>query len=243
MAFPTLIFVHGGWSGEWVWEKLAPHLIERQIPHHTLDLPGSGANKKMPWRVSMNDYIHAINALAENVDGPVALVGHSAGGFPVSQAASVAPEKYSALVYLAAHLPVSGERLAAFAMNDKGSEMSKAVKFDLISGVLRLAPEISRDILYHDYPGSDLDDLMTKHGPEPLRPGISKVSLSEQFADTPKHYIQCQNDRAISLDYQQFMCDRYNLTPAAVLATGHMPMFVDPALLADALVRVLGEVT
>lgn len=81
MVFLILIFVYGGWLGEWVWDKFILYLIDRQILYCMFDFFGFGVNKKMFWWVLMNDYIYVINVFVENVDGLVVLVGYLVGGF------------------------------------------------------------------------------------------------------------------------------------------------------------------
>ena len=68
------------------------------------------------------------------------------------------------------------------------------------------------------------------------------MKLTPTFHATPKYYIQCAHDRAISPGFQQRMCARYDLTPSAVLDCGHMPMFTAPEAMAGALRAILDEV-
>lgn len=235
MPQPTLLLIHGGWSGAWVWEQLTPELDARNIAWRAIDLPGCGARRRFGWTVSLNDYATAVLDAANNIDGPVVLTGHSSGGMSISQAAANAPERFEALIYLAAFLPKNGERLMHLTRKNLTPEFGSMPRPNVLTGHLTLSPERSRTPLYHDCPSHLIEDALPKHGPEPLRPGMTKVRLGPSFDAVPKHYVYCTNDRAITLDGQKWMADRYALASETSVETGHMPMFANPSGLADVL--------
>lgn len=232
-----MVLVHGGWGGASAWDNLVPALAERGVESVAVELPGRGPNSTNGWRVSLADYGDAINAATGGE--PAILVGHSAGGFAITQAACSAVARHTALIYLAAYLPVQGERLARLARQDAESRMKDQIKIDPFGGVLRLLTDGLDEILYHDYQGDDVEALLQRLTPEPLRPGLGNVKLTQRFHDTPKYYIQCALDRAISLPYQEWMCSRSDIDASAVLDTGHMPMRTDPDHLAEALTTLV----
>ncbi len=236
-----MVLVHGGWGGASAWELVLPVLIDHGLDAVAVELPGRGPGSKKGWQVSLADYGHAINDAAEGE--PAVVVGHSAGGIAITQAACSAAAPHAALVYLAAYLPVDGERLVRLARGDAGSGMASQVRPDPLRGVLQLKTDGLDEVLFHDYQGDDLDELLERFVPEPMRPGLARAKLTQTFHDTPKYYIGCALDRAISPDYQDWMCSRYDLTPQAVLPTGHMPTRVDPHGLGDALVAIANDVS
>lgn len=241
---PTLVLVHGAWTGAWVWERMHEPLRDRDVAHRAVELPRASDGLGGGWRVTLADYGTAVNAVADSIDGPVILIGHSAGGFAITQAASTNPSRYLALVYLAAHLPVEGDRTIRLAPNDPGSELSKAIRPRPLRGVMATEPTRFREAVYGDYEGDDVDALVARHGEEPLRPGLSRIRLSPGFHDLPKYYVKCSEDRTLSPGYQDWMCGRYGLVPVATLDSGHMPMLTDPEGLADLLaelVRVIAD--
>ena len=235
-----MVLVHGSWGGPLAWERVVPLLNDRGIDAVAVELPGRGSSSKKGWRVSLTDYGDAINAAAENK--PAVVVGHSAGGVAVTQAACLAAAPHAALVYLAAYLPVEGERLIQLGRRDGGSGMASQIKPNPLRGVLQLKIDGLEDVLFHDYRGDDLDVLLNRFVPEPMRPGLTKVKLTQTFHDTPKYYIKCALDRVLSPDYQDWLCSRYALAPRTVLQTGHMPARVDPEGLADSLTSVHDDV-
>ena len=120
--------------------------------------------------------------------------------------------------------------------------MPQQIRPDPRRGALRLEPSGLDDVLYHDYDGDDVAQLVAGHTLEPLRPGLARVKLTGTFHATPKYYIQCTEDRAITPTFQQFMCDRHDLVRIDTLDCGHMPMLVDPEGLSSALAAIAAEV-
>lgn len=230
-----LVLVHGGWSGSWVWARLRPHLDERELDHVAVDLPGNDLGGRSGWRTSLAERAAAIN---EAAGGPAILVGHSAGGIAVTQAAAAAKTPHAAVVYLTAFLPKRGERLMRLGPRDPDSKMGATIRPNLLRGVLPTNPDRA-PLVYSDYTGDDLDELLSRHRPEPLRPGMTRIKQTPVFDRTPKHYIRCANDRAISPAFQDWMCSRYDITPVASLESGHMPMLTMPETLADTLASIV----
>ena len=237
----TLLLVHGGWSASWVWDRLRPHLEERRVAYRCVDLPGHGSQRRSPWSVSLVDYGEAVAAAARGIEGPVLAVGHSMGGFVVSQAAGRAPEAFAGLVYLAAFLPRSGERLIRLARGDRGSQLPPALRYEPLRGRIRLDTARADAPLFHDCPAADREVGLASLEPNPMRPALARVELDERFEALPKHYVFCTRDRAISPEYQRWMAARTRLESAHELDCGHMPAYAAPAALADTLRTIAGS--
>lgn len=235
---PTLLLVHGGWSGAWVWDYLKPELDVLGASSLAIELPGCSATRTFAWRISLTDYVNTIVASAKRIDGPVVLVAHSAGGFAASQAAAIQPHCFSSLIYLAAYLPVDGESLASLSAKDESGNVKSAIKPNLFRGTLIQTNEAIKAASYHDCPAELTDELVSKHRPEPIRPSMSKVRLGEEFDRISKHYIQCTEDRALAPAFQKWMADRNTIVAFHQLNAGHMPMITSPAKLASMLVEI-----
>ena len=108
----TFVLVHGAWHGAWCWDKLVPEL--EQLGHRavTLDLPGAGDDTTPIPDISLASYVQRVVDTLDAQDKNVVLVGHSAGGVPITAAAETRPEKIRTLVYLTAFLPKSGQVLS-----------------------------------------------------------------------------------------------------------------------------------
>ncbi|MEO0824131.1 MAG: alpha/beta fold hydrolase [Cyanobacteria bacterium J06639_16] len=242
MSLPTLLLVHGAWSGAWVWDQLTPALDALGISSLAIDLPGCSAGRPVGWGVSLNDYAESIIANANRIQGPVILVGHSAGGIAVSQAAAIAPQRFNGLIYVAAYLPINGESLAKLSKDGAGAVKS-SVKPHIFGGTLTQTPAAIAALCYHDCSSEQTADLVHKHRPEPIRPGMAKVRLGPEFAQIRKHYVRCTQDRGLSPAFQRWMADRYAIDSFHELDTGHMPMIAAPSKLAEVFNQIIADLS
>src|SRR5690348_4549252 len=79
MANPTIVLVHGAWADASSWNAVASHL---QKENFTVLAPTNllrGVSVDAPYIASF---------LAQRTSGPVVLVGHSYGGFVITNAAT-----------------------------------------------------------------------------------------------------------------------------------------------------------
>ncbi len=98
-----ILLVHGSCHGAWCWRDLAPELAALGHSVSALDLPGMGADRTPLSKVTLDSYAKAI---VDALSAPTVLIGHSAGGYAITAAASLAPEKV-------AHLSPSTSRVAS----------------------------------------------------------------------------------------------------------------------------------
>ncbi|MFZ9200195.1 MAG: alpha/beta fold hydrolase, partial [Paracoccaceae bacterium] len=75
-----LLLIHGSCFGAWAWEALIPVLARHGHHARAIDLPGRGGTA-----TTLADQARAIEAA---LTAPTILVGHSAGGFPITAATS-----------------------------------------------------------------------------------------------------------------------------------------------------------
>jgi pimeloyl-ACP methyl ester carboxylesterase len=108
---PTFVLVHGSWHDGHCWSRVRAHLSTAGYPSIAPTLPGHGAGDDRA-SVTHDDYVAAIDAALDTVDGPVVLVGHSFGGSVISRLAELRPDRCAGLVYYSAFVPRDGERVA-----------------------------------------------------------------------------------------------------------------------------------
>jgi pimeloyl-ACP methyl ester carboxylesterase len=117
----TLVLVHGLGGSAANWLALAPLLLPgRRLPGRRLivpELPGHGGSDPLPAAASLTSYA---DGLAELLDGPVAVVGHSLGGAIALRLAIRRPELVSALVLAGAAGISSGSRRARYGLTITG---------------------------------------------------------------------------------------------------------------------------
>jgi pimeloyl-ACP methyl ester carboxylesterase len=108
---PTFVLVHGSWHDGDCWSPVRAHLTAAGFRSSAPTLPGHAAGDDRA-SVTHDDYVAAVDAAVDAVDGPVALVGHSFGGSVISRVAELRPERCAGLVYYSAFVPRDGDRVA-----------------------------------------------------------------------------------------------------------------------------------
>jgi pimeloyl-ACP methyl ester carboxylesterase len=99
MAKPTIVLVHGAWADGSSWNGVST------------ELQGQGFTVLTPpnlLRGVTTDAPYVASFLAQRTNGPVVLVGHSYGGFVITNAA-LGGGDVKALVYVDAFMPDEGE--------------------------------------------------------------------------------------------------------------------------------------
>ncbi|WP_421701786.1 alpha/beta fold hydrolase [Aliiroseovarius sp.] len=225
---PDTLLVHGSAHGAWCWRDLIPALEARGHRARAIDLPCHGDDTTPLAEATLMGYAQAIlDAIDTMGGGPVTLIGHSMGGFPITQAACLAPEKIRRLIYLCAYVPAPGKTLV---------EMRRAGPYQPLDGALDIAedgswftfkPDRIQDLLYQDCP-EVLPLARANLCREPTLPANTAVTGSHTV---PSSYIRCTRDATIPPNYQVTMSADWDSTRD--LHCGHSPFFACPEALAD----------
>jgi len=116
---PPLLFVHGGYSDAWCWDRFfLPWFAARGHAAYALSLRGHGTSSgaDMLFIAGLDDYVADVEAIAAQLSAPPILVGHSMGAAviermmatrPVRAAGLLAPVPPTGLVPVAARLATS----------------------------------------------------------------------------------------------------------------------------------------
>ena len=82
---PPVLFVHGAFAGAWCWdEHFLPWFAERGYEVHALSLSGHNGSRTKDDSLDMlgiEDYLQDVMDVADGLDEPPILIGHSMGGF------------------------------------------------------------------------------------------------------------------------------------------------------------------
>lgn len=232
----TFLFVHGSWHGGWCWEKLAP-LIER-AGHvvRTPDLPGHGSDPTALGEVTLESYAQRIGAELLSLDQPAILVGHSMGGAVISEVAEAHPDRVRILVYLAGFLLRDGQSVLDAASTDVDSVLMPSLKWAEDGQSASLTPDDARAAFHGHCTQSDAVAAAARLCPEPIAPVATPVRLTEErFGRTPRIYIRCTEDRAVSPSLQHRLCEASPCERVESLATDHSPFYSAPQALAGVL--------
>ena len=107
---PTIVLEHGAWADAASWDKVIGQLQEDGF---TVDAPPN------PLRGVSYDTNYLTDFLS-TIPGPIVLVGHSYGGFVITNAAT-GNSSVKALVYVDAFIPADGDTLASLLGSLPGS--------------------------------------------------------------------------------------------------------------------------
>lgn len=107
----TVVLVPGGWSGGWVWAKVAPPLRAAGHDVYTPTLTGLGervhlARPGIDLDTHVTDVVNVLEF--EDLRG-VSLLGWSYGGMVITGVADRAPERLAQLIYFDAVVPQDGQ--------------------------------------------------------------------------------------------------------------------------------------
>ncbi|MCA0921902.1 alpha/beta fold hydrolase [Pseudooceanicola nanhaiensis] len=229
------VLIHGACHDGRCWHRVIPELEARGHAAIAPDLPGRGADPRPHGTLTLDDYAEAVLAATE---GPTILVGHSAGGFAISRAAELAPQKVQRLVYLCAFLPRDGASLTG---------MTEGWPRAPLKGIARrhgdsyaVDPALDDLRFYQDVAPDLRRAAQATLVPEPMAPHAEPIRLGTNWQNTPRSYIRCTKDLTIDPARQAEMAadcdpkDRYDMP------TGHSPFLSDPRGLAALLHQIAG---
>ncbi|MDW4550652.1 alpha/beta fold hydrolase [Defluviimonas sp. D31] len=223
------LLIHGSCHGAWCWSGVIAALAHLGHEAKAIDLPAHGADPTPAAAATLDLYAEAILAA---IYEPVTLVGHSAGGYPITLAAERAPEKITRLVYLCAYVPAPGLSMIEMRRAGPSQPLAGAVHADPDGISYRIDPEKARATFFHDCSETALAHALARLCPEPIAPQSTALPPLRHWPSVEKHYIRCDDDHAIPPDYQTTMSAGFPATHVSALPTGHSPFLSAPALLA-----------
>jgi pimeloyl-ACP methyl ester carboxylesterase len=224
----TVVLVHGAFHDSSCWEPVRTELDGRGVPNLTLDLPFGG----------LDSDAGAVQALLDNIDGPVVLCGHSYGGMVISQAAS-GRDDVDHLVYLCAVQVESPEELTA---SFKPTLIMEALVHG-DDGVTRVDPDRAIECFYHDCDPEVAAAATTHLRPmaHGMGPAPDAAPVRAAWMDIPSTYVICTDDRTVHPDSQREMAKHAN--NVVEMDTSHSPMLSRPDAVADVLADLASEVS
>ncbi len=78
---PPLLFVHGAYTGSWMWSKYIPHFMEVGYRCYVMNMRGHYKSRAMDMtRISFEDYLDDIREIIGECEKPPIIIGFSMGG-------------------------------------------------------------------------------------------------------------------------------------------------------------------
>ncbi len=226
------LLIHGTAHGAWCWDATIRALEALGHRARAIDLPGCG-DDTTPAPLATLDA--CATAIVQALDLPTVLVGHSAGGFPITAAAEKDPTRIAALVYLCAYVPQAGQSLAQMRRDGPSQPLARSFRLNADRTAFTFDPAIAADRFYHDCPPHIAAMALSRLTPQPLAPQETALPATARAKRLPRHYIRCTADRTIPPAYQTAMAAGI---PVTDLPTGHSPFLVAPEALAQRLSEI-----
>jgi pimeloyl-ACP methyl ester carboxylesterase len=243
----NVLLVHGAWQGSWSWQRFIPHIEARGWRATAIDLPGNGTDDTPPQAVTLDLYVEHVVAIAERLDGPLTVVGHSGGGVVASQVGEAIPDRIGCLVYLAGMMLPNGIGFADIVGTLIGQQpdavgIGRHLVWSEGRVTSAIPPEAAIEIFYHDCDAADARWAAERLTHQPERSRSAKPRLSTaRYGSIPRIYVEAAFDRSVVPAAQHMM---QRLSPGAMrlaIATGHAPQLAQPERLADLLDRAIPQ--
>ncbi|MGE0396440.1 MAG: alpha/beta fold hydrolase [Kofleriaceae bacterium] len=224
-AIKTIVLVHGAFADGSSWDRVTPMLEAKGFRVVSVHQPLS----------SFEDDVAATKRAIEVAPGPVLLVGHSWGGFVITEAGT--NDKVTGLVYIAAFAPDNGE-----SVNDmlKGKPAPSWVKSAVIdsAGFAWLPRTIVATEFAQDLSQQEISLLAAKQGPIALKSFDGHITKAA-WRTKPSWFVRPEQDHMIDPDAQAQMAKRAGARMTS-LRSSHVPMLSHPKNVAAVILSAAG---
>src|SRR3954447_15798800 len=240
MPRPTIVLVHGAWADASSWNAVASEL---QSQGFTVFGPPN------LLRGVATDSAYIASFLAQRTSGPVVLVGHSYGGFVITNAATGGGE-VRALVYVDAFVPDEGETVFQI-LGGSGSALAvpdPTTVFDLAGypggpeGDVEvfLKPETVHTSFAQDLPEADRLLIVATQRP-PTLSASTTPSGPAAWKTLPSWAVVGTEDLVIPPETQRHMAERAGATITEAPGS-HVSMVSHPQVTIDAVLAAVAAV-
>jgi pimeloyl-ACP methyl ester carboxylesterase len=240
MPSPTIVLVHGAWADASSWNAVAS------------DLQRQGLEVLAPTNLLRGvaiDAPYVASFLAQRTSGPVVLVGHSYGGFVITNAATGGGD-VRALVYVDAFVPDEGETVFQI-LGGSGSALAvpdPTTVLDLVGypgapeGDVEafLKPDTVHASFAPDLPEADRALIAATQRPITLSANTTG-SQTAAWKTLPSWAVVGTQDRVIPPDTQRHMAERAGATVSEAPGS-HVSMVSHPQVTIDAVLAAVAAV-
>jgi pimeloyl-ACP methyl ester carboxylesterase len=222
MSKPTIVLVHGAFGDAASWRGVFDLLDSGEYTLLAAALPLRGLAGDVAY----------LEAVIDQLDGPVVLVGHSYGGCVITVAG--VSDKVAALVYVDAFVPDAGESIAGLQARFPSLAMGNFLQpRPLPDGSVELAvdPDRFQNIFCADVP-DDVAAFMA-HAQRPLvATAFEESAAAAAWRTKPSWGVFGTGDRPISPELHRFSLGRAGSTATEVEGASHFAMVSKPEVVA-----------
>ncbi|HEY6762182.1 MAG TPA: alpha/beta hydrolase [Baekduia sp.] len=240
MPKPTIVLVHGAWADASSWNAVATHL------------QGQGYTVHAPTNLLRGiaiDAPYVASYLAQRTSGPVVLVGHSYGGFVISNVGGDGGD-VRALVYVDAFVPEEGETVfqilggsgSALDVPDPTTVLDLAGYPGAPEGDVEafLKPDTVHNSFAQDLPEADRSLIAAGQRPITLSANTS-ASGAVAWKGLPSWAVVGTEDRVIPPATQRSMAERAGATISEAPGS-HVSMVSHPQVSVDAILAAAASI-
>jgi pimeloyl-ACP methyl ester carboxylesterase len=239
MPKPTIVLVHGAWADGSSWNAVASELQNQDFTVYT--------PPNLLRQVAI-DAPYIASFLAQRTSGPVVLVGHSYGGFVITNAAGGGDVR--ALVYVDAFVPDESETVFQI-LGGSGSALDvpdPTTVLDLAGypgapegdAEAFLKPDTVHNAFAQDLPESDRWLIVASQRPITLSANTTPSGVAA-WKTLPSWAVVGTEDLVIPPDTQRHMAQRAGATTTEV-AGCHVSMVSHPQVTIDAILAAAAAV-
>lgn len=240
-AHPTIVLVHGALLTSSVWAPVQSYLQNNGYNVVTVDTPGRVGDGVRPSDATLSAATAKICKVVELQHGAVLLAGHSQAGSIITQAINTCGNKIAGLVYVAAVMPLSGEKTFDLLSTQDNQNFDIAAPLDETKSVAipNLKSPIKKLFIGDDATDADAALAVANMVPESIALGDESLSYNTSiFNSIPKFYIKTTKDQIISPETQNKYIQRQQFKGVYLLETGHSPFVTQPKQLATILAKI-----
>ena len=225
---PTIVLVHGDWADGSSWSAVIERLQHKGYPVVAPPNPLRGPTEDDPYLAS---YL-------QTIQGPVILVGHSYGGFVITNAATGNPN-VKALVYIDAFIPDANQTLAELSSPESCLDPASAFNAVPFNGgidlYLRIAPNPPytgfNECFANGVPPNQAAVLSAVQRPAALAQ-LGEPSGPPAWANIPAWSLIGTEDHAVPPSLQEQMSTHAGAHISFVKA-GHLSLITRPNAVVD----------
>ncbi|MBP0456411.1 alpha/beta fold hydrolase [Streptomyces montanisoli] len=221
-----VVLAHGAWADGSSWSRVIRSLREHGVKATAAPLP----------LTSLADDVTALDRTLERVGTPALLVGHAYAGAVIG---SVAPEKVSGLVHVAALAPDEGETVADVFYREPPHPEAPDLEPDG-DGLVWLPEAAFGKASAQDAPPEEHAVLAAVQRPIAIG-SITTAVGAPAWRTRPSWYFLAERDRMIPRAAQRFMADRMRAS-ARSLDTDHAPLLTAAELVSDLILEAVHEI-
>ena len=211
----NIVLVHGiGFDGS-SWSKVIP--ILQNAGHRVIAV-------QLPLH-SLADDVATVKRAIDLIAGPVILVGHSYGGFVITNAAYNNPN-VKGLVYVAAVAPDKGQTVAMVGSQPKEFEGNPLFIFDK-GGFAYINPTIFHDFFVQDVDPAQANILAVVQKPANFSGIVNEKSGPPAWKQLPTWYEVSENDHVIPPAVERMFAKEMNATTIS-LPSSHASLVSHP---------------